>query len=343
MEDPGPVALREYTTLRLGGPCRRLLVPADEAELVHAVRALDAAGEPVLLLGGGSNLLVADSGFAGAAVRLTTRGIHVESRDGTVEVTVAAGEPWDPFVARAVEEGWSGVEALSGIPGLVGATPVQNVGAYGQEVAQTVTGVRALDRTTGSVVDLGSQACGFGYRTSAFRGNDRFVVLSVSVRLERSPAGAPVRYVELSRTLGVEPGVRPPAADVRAAVLELRRSKGMVLDADDHDTWSAGSFFTNPVLDADRAARLAPGAPRFPQPDGSVKTSAAWLIEQAGFPRGYGHGDARISTKHSLALTNRGSSTTAELLALAREIRDGVRRVFDVTLEPEPRLVGVAL
>jgi UDP-N-acetylmuramate dehydrogenase len=345
VEELGPVPLRSFTTLRLGGPCRRMLVPDSEAELVEAVRDLDAAGEPVLLLGGGSNLVLADSGFAGTVVRLATRGISVvEAADqDRVVVRAAAGESWDALVEHAVADDCAGIEALSGIPGLVGATPVQNVGAYGQEVAETVVSVRTLDRETGEITEEAPAALGFGYRSSRLRGTDRWVVLAVTFALRRSTLARPVRYAELAQALGIEVGGQAPASDVRAAVLELRRSKGMVLDPDDHDTWSVGSFFTNPLLEADQAVRLPPGAPRFEQPDGRVKSSAAWLIDQAGFPRGYGHGDARISSKHTLALTNRGSSTTAEVIALAREIRDGVERAFGVTLEPEPRLVGVNL
>jgi UDP-N-acetylmuramate dehydrogenase len=254
-----------------------------------------------------------------------------------------AGVDWDHAVALAVDEGYAGIEALSGIPGRVGAAPIQNVGAYGQEVAQTIARVRALDRTTGDVVELGPAACEFAYRDSLFKRTGRYVVLSVALGLERSRLGTPVRYAELARALGVEVGDRAPLPDVRSAVLDLRRRKGMVLDADDHDTWSAGSFFTNPVLAADDAARLPAEAPRWPERDGRVKTSAAWLIEHAGYAKGYGDGRARVSSKHTLALTNRGDATTGELLALAREIRDGVRAAFGVELVNEPVLVGATL
>jgi len=247
-------------------------------------------------------------------------------------------------VRLTVDEGYAGIEALSGIPGRAGAAPIQNVGAYGQEVAETVGWVRALDRTTHDVVLLDPAECAFGYRTSAFkRAPERYVVLAVAFALEHSRDGAPVRYAELARSLGVEVGTRVPSADVRAAVLALRAAKGMVLDPADHDTWSAGSFFTNPLLDPSAADRLPAAAPRWPERDGRVKTSAAWLIEQAGFTRGYGEGAARISTKHTLALTNRGGATTADLLALAREVRDGVRSRFGVELVNEPVLVGATL
>ena len=260
-----------------------------------------------------------------------------------VRVTVEAGEPWDAFVARCVADGLSGVEFLSGVPGLAGATPIQNVGAYGQEVAETITGVRVLDRSAGQVRDLSPDQCRFTYRNSAFKGNDRYVVLAVTFRLRRSRLSAPVAYAEVARTLGVAAGERVPLEEARATVLGLRAGKGMVLAESDHDTWSAGSFFTNPLVSEETAARLPESAPRWPGGDGRVKVSAAWLIEHAGFGKGYGGGRAGISTKHTLALTNRGGATTAELLALAREIRDGVAAGFGIELAHEPVLVGVTL
>ncbi|SER14633.1 UDP-N-acetylmuramate dehydrogenase [Microlunatus flavus] len=339
------VPLATQTTLRVGGPARDYVEVTSATELVAVVRALDAAGEPVLVLGGGSNLLVGDAGFDGTVVKVATRGVadDVAACSGAV-LTVAAGEPWDPFVALTVERGFSGLEALSGIPGSVGATPIQNVGAYGAEVGQHITTVRTLDRSTGKVRTLFAVECGFGYRSSVFKAHPgRYVVLDVTFQLRLGSLSAPVRYAELARVLGVEAGARVPAAEVREAVLRLRSSKGMVLDDVDPDTWSAGSFFTNPVLDEAAAAGLPEGAPRYPQPDGQVKTSAAWLIERAGFGRGFGDGPARLSTKHTLALTNRGSAHASDVLALAREVRDGVRRAYGITLEPEPVLVGCEL
>lgn len=339
------VPLATRTTLRVGGPARDYVEVTSATELVAVVRALDAAGEPVLVLGGGSNLLVGDTGFDGTVVQVATRGVSddVAACSGAV-LTVAAGEPWDPFVALTVERGFSGLEALSGIPGSVGATPIQNVGAYGAEVGQHITTVRTLDRSTGNVRTLFAVECGFGYRSSVFKAQPgRYVVLDVTFQLRLGSLSAPVRYAELARALGVEVGARVPATEVREAVLRLRGSKGMVLDDDDPDTWSAGSFFTNPVLDEAAAAELPEGAPRFPQPDGAVKTSAAWLIEHAGFGRGFGDGPARLSTKHTLALTNRGSAHASDVLALAREVRDGVRSAYGITLEPEPVLVGCEL
>lgn len=343
MRETAGVPLAGRTTLRLGGPARRLVETTTDDEVVEAVRAADRAGEPVLLLGGGSNLVVGDAGFPGTAVAIGTRGVRVRAGTDVVDVDVAAGEPWDDLVDLAGHEGWAGLEALSGIPGLVGATPVQNVGAYGQEVADTVVAVRVLDRATGERGTLAAADCGFGYRHSAFRGSDRWVVLGVRFRLARSATSAPVRYAELARAMDVAVGDTAPIGQVRAAVLALRRGKGMVLDPADPDTVSAGSFFTNPVLDPPQADPLPPDAPRWPAPDGRVKVSAAWLIEQAGFRRGHAHGTAAISGKHTLALVNRGGTSAADLLALAREVRDGVRDRFGVELRPEPLLVGCSL
>jgi UDP-N-acetylmuramate dehydrogenase len=343
-----PERLADHTTLRLGGPARTWVRATSETELVDAVRRADEVGENVLVLAGGSNLVVADEGFEGTVVEIATTGVSADHEGddptcGGVLVTVAAGESWDRFVAQAVERGWVGVEALSGIPGSVGATPIQNVGAYGQEVAQTLARVRVWDRVLKGVRTFAATDCGFGYRTSRFKKDPgRHVVLEVTFQFRAGDLGAPVEYAELARTLGVEPGARAPMTDVRQAVLELRRSKGMVLDPEDHDTWSAGSFFTNPVVAADRVPE---GAPAWPQddPPGGVKTSAAWLIEHAGFGKGYGAGAVRLSTKHTLALTNRGGATTAELLALARELRDGVESRFGIRLVNEPVLVGCEL
>jgi UDP-N-acetylmuramate dehydrogenase len=347
------VPLAELTTLRLGGPARRLVEVESAADLVDAVAAADRAGEPVLVLAGGSNLVIADAGFEGLVVRVATRGVERHGGDGRIRLTIAAGEPWDDLVARCVDEGLAGVECLAGIPGSAGATPIQNVGAYGQEIAQTLVSVRAFDREAGEIVVLDRARCGFGYRSSAFKGSTRHLILDFTVELEASPAGRPVAYAQLAAELDVEVGERPPQSEVRQAVLALRRAKGMVVDPDDPDSVSAGSFFTNPILAAidfhelerRAVARLGAGTrpPCWSEPDGDVKTSAAWLIERAGYGRGYGTGAVGISTKHSLALVNRGGATTAELLALARELRDGVRETFGITLAPEPTLVGVRL
>lgn len=338
------VDLSAFTTLRVGGPARRLVTVTTEAELIECVRDLDAAAEPLLVLGGGSNLLVADAGFDGTVVRIATTGISadVSACSGSI-VTAAAGEDWDEFVAYTVEQEFSGLEALSGIPGLVGATPIQNVGAYGSDVSQTVETVRTWDRQTNQRKTFTSADCGFGYRTSRFKSEPgRYLVLSVTFQLRLGTLSAPIRYTELAKRLDVEIGQRVDTSRVREAVLALRAGKGMVLDADDPDTWSAGSFFTNPILDPDQADRLPKAAPRYPADEG-VKTSAAWLIEHSGFGRGFGDGAATLSTKHTLALTNRGGADAEAVLSLARQVRDGVRATFGIDLVPEPVLVGCEL
>jgi UDP-N-acetylmuramate dehydrogenase len=319
-----------------------MVVAETEADLIDSVAAADAAGERLTILGGGSNVVVADDGLPGTVVLARTRGIDVSVDDcAGAWVTVAAGEPWDDVVARAVAEEWSGIEALSGIPGLTGATPIQNVGAYGQEVADTIARVTAYDRVAGCTEVIAAGDCGFAYRTSRFKADPRYVILSVTFQLPLGALSAPIGYAELATRLGVSVGERAPSRDVREAVLELRRGKGMVLNPADHDTWSVGSFFTNPIVEA---GRVPVGAPAWSQPDGSIKTSAAWLVEQAGFPRGYPDGGAaRLSTKHTLAITNRGSASTADVLRLAREVRNGVRERFGIVLVPEPVLLGCIL
>ena len=337
-------ALANHTTFRLGGPARRFVEATTEKQLIDTVADCDSRGEPVLVLGGGSNVLIADEGFDGTVVKVATRGVRAEAADCSgAQLEVAAGETWDDLVARAVAAHWSGMETLSGIPGSVGAVPIQNVGAYGAEVATLIQRVRTWDRAEGAIRTFAAAECGFGYRDSRFkREKGRHLVLRVDFQLPLGELGQPVRYPELARALGVEVGQRAPAARVRETVLAIRRRKGMVLDANDHDTWSAGSFFTNPILTPEQAASLPAEAPRFPAGEG-VKTSAAWLIQHAGFPAGHGSGPARLSTRHVLALTNRGHATTADVLALAREIRDGVRERFGITLVPEVNLVGVSI
>ena len=340
--------LADHTTLRLGGPAGRYLEAYTESDVVDAVRAADRAGEPVLVLAGGSNLVVADEGFPGLVVHVRTRGI---TRSGPV-VRVEAGEDWDGFVASCVTDGLAGVECLSGIPGSVGATPIQNVGAYGQEVADVLSSVRVLDRRSAAIEEWDPRHCGFGYRDSVFkREPGRWVVLSVSFALTESGRSMPIRYAELARSLRVEVGETAPLAAVRDAVLALRAGKGMVLDPTDPDTRSAGSFFTNPILAPEVFEQLCArvrerlgddaAPPSWPEADGRVKTSAAWLIERAGFAKGHGDPDTvAISSKHTLALTNRGRGTTAALVALAREIASGVHDAFGVDLVPEPVFVG---
>nr|WP_203731708.1 UDP-N-acetylmuramate dehydrogenase [Streptomyces sp. SID12501] len=339
------------TTFRLGGPADRLITATTDAEVIAAVREADDSGTPLLVIGGGSNLVIGDKGFAGTALRIATTGVRL---DGT-GVELAAGEVWTDAVARTVEAGLAGIECLAGIPGSAGATPIQNVGAYGQEVSSTITEVVAYDRVTRETVTLTGAECAFSYRHSRFKAEpERHVVLRVRFALEDADGlSAPLKYAETARALGVEPGERVPLEAARETVLKLRAGKGMVLDPEDHDTWSAGSFFTNPILtDAEFAvfhARVAErlGAdavpPAYPAGEGRTKTSAAWLIDKAGFTKGYGTGPARISTKHTLALTNRGRATTEDLLALAREVVAGVRDAFGVTLVNEPVTVGVSL
>ncbi|MGZ4305781.1 MAG: UDP-N-acetylmuramate dehydrogenase [Solirubrobacteraceae bacterium] len=347
------VPLSELTTLRVGGPARRLVTAATVEEVIEVVAGADAAGEALLIIAGGSNLLIGDQGFDGTVVQMALGGIAIGETGDGVRLVAGAGEPWDRVVAACVDAGLAGVECLSGIPGSTGATPIQNVGAYGQDVSETVVSVSAYDRRSQTVVELEPGQCGFGYRTSAFKGSDRYVVLRVAFALDRSPLARGIRYAELARALGVEPGGRPSLGATREAVLELRRGKGMVIDPDDPDSVSAGSFFLNPILSREaftsvqrRAAqRLGEGTqvPVWPDADGSVKTSAAWLIEHAGFHRGYGNGRAGISSKHTLAIVNRGGASSEELVAVAREMRDGVQDAFGVELHPEPTLVGIEL
>jgi UDP-N-acetylmuramate dehydrogenase len=353
--EPSPSAtpLAALTTLRLGGPARRLVRAGTAEEIVAAVREADAAGEHLLVVGGGSNLVVGDDGFDGTVVHLESRGHTVERHDGGALLRVEAGQDWDELVAATVDAGLGGLECLSGIPGCAGATPVQNVGAYGVETSDLLVDVTLYDRGTDRVVTVPAAELGLGYRTSRLKHGHREVVLAARFRLTTDGLSAPIRYAELARTLGVEPGTRAPVAPVRQAVLDLRRGKGMVLDEADHDTWSAGSFFTNPVVGpdvADEVARRVAAADQrpvtaWPTTGGHVKLSAAALIERAGVPRGHPGPAAavRVSTRHTLALTHRGGGTTAELLALARDVRDRVEKAFGVRLVPEPVLVGCAL
>ncbi|OFI37545.1 UDP-N-acetylenolpyruvoylglucosamine reductase [Arthrobacter sp. SW1] len=350
--------LSDLTTAAVGGPAARYLEACSEAEIIDAVRSTDAAGEKLLIVGGGSNLLVADSGYPGTVLKIASEGFTVNSEDscGGVSVVVQAGHNWDAFVEHAVLHAWSGVEALSGIPGATGATPVQNVGAYGADVSQTIASVRTWDRENNAVKTFSNSELKFGYRDSILKqstteGSPRYVVLSVEFQLPLGRMSAPIRYAELARVLGVEPGKRAYANDVRREVLRLRASKGMVLDPADRDTYSTGSFFTNPVVPVTDAGELPENAPRYPAgTDGLVKLSAAWLIEHAGFAKGYGldpesvsGGRASLSTKHTLAITNRGNASAEDMAAVAREVRRGVVERFGIELHPEPLLIGLEL
>lgn len=341
------VNLASLTSLRVGGPAHSVVEVERSADLVSLVADCDRRGEPLLILGGGSNVVICDQGFDGTVALVRTRGVLTRDEGDQATVRAEAGEPWDLLVAYLVAEGLSGVEALSGIPGRTGATPIQNVGAYGQELASVADGVEVFDRHLGEVCWLTADECGFGYRSSRFKLEpERFVILAVQLILERSGLGAAISYAELAQALDANTGDRPPARLVRRAVLGLRRSKGMVLDIADHDTWSTGSFFTNPVLAASAAASLPADAPQWPLPDGRVKVSAAWLIEHAGIRRGTGvrpGAAALVSARHTLALTNRGTASAADVLELARHVRERVREAWNIELEPEPVLVGCQL
>jgi len=339
--------LAPLTTLELGGPARWFFEARTRPELAGALLWAAEQGLPVAVLGGGSNLVVSDAGFPGLVVRLALRGLVVQAGGGSVRLSVAAGEPWDWVVARSVDENLAGLECLSGIPGTAGATPIQNVGAYGQEVAEVVEEVRVLDRASLREATLGADECGFSYRSSSFRSEpERFVVLAVTFRLR--PGGPPtVCYDDVERALG-DRAAAATLGEVRETVLSLRRGKSMLADPDDPNRRSAGSFFTNPVVSPETADRVSGRAValgfaeprRFPAAGGWVKLAAAWLVEHAGFPRGLRRGAVGLSSRHALALVHHGGGTTAELLALAREIRSGVEARFAVRLTPEPVFLG---
>lgn len=350
--------LSDLTTAAVGGPAGKYVEARTEAEIIEAVRAADAAGEQLLIIGGGSNLLISDDGFPGTVLKIASEGFTVNAEDscGGVSVVVQAGHNWDALVKHAVLHAWSGIEALSGIPGATGATPVQNVGAYGADVSQTIAAVRTWDRERNAVKTFTNSELKFGYRDSVLKqttvsGSPRYVVLTVEFQLPLGRMSAPIRYAELARVLGVEQGKRAYSNDVRREVLRLRASKGMVLDPADRDTYSTGSFFTNPIVPSSVADGLPENAPRYPGgSDGAVKLSAAWLIDNAGFGKGFGledgsvsGGRASLSTKHTLAITNRGSASATDMVAIAREVRAGVVGRFGIELHPEPLLIGLSL
>jgi UDP-N-acetylmuramate dehydrogenase len=349
------VPLAPLSTLQVGGPARFYARATDRDTVEAGVAWAEARGLSLFVLGGGSNVVIADEGYPGLVLHVLPGGIETRRSDGEVVVRAGAGVEWDDLVATATRNGWAGIECLSGIPGRVGATPIQNVGAYGQDVSETITAVLAFDVVARTAVTLGNEECAFGYRSSRFKGPDRnrYVILAVEYRLR--PGGAPaVRYPDVQRHLA-ELGVSAPSlAQVREAVIEVRRRKSMVLDPADPNARSVGSFFMNPVVSEETRAAVqesavrmnAAGAeamPGWPVAGGGVKLSAAWLIERAGFPRGYGKGNAGISANHPLALVNRGGATAREVVGLAREIRDRVRTAFGVSLVPEPVFVNVSL
>lgn len=361
--------LANHTTARVGGPASTWVTASTEEELIAAIADADAAETPLLILAGGSNMLVADAGFPGTVVHLVTEGIEiVESRDEYVCVRIAAGHEWDAVVAWSVAEGLTGIEALSGIPGSTGATPVQNVGAYGADISKTLISVRAWDRQSNCIVTLTGDELEFGYRDSVikrtiassttdfYKASPRWIVLSVDLQLVKTGTSAPILYPQLARALNVELEQSAPLERIRQTVLDLRGSKGMVLQSHDHDTWSTGSFFTNPIVPIEVAETLPADAPRFPHHEAgntadTVKLSAAWLIDHAGYHKGFGlnnepntvNGRASLSTKHTLALTNRGTASTQDLVQIATVVRDGVAAQWGIRLVPEPVLIGVQL
>lgn len=339
--------LSQLTTLRVGGPARELFSPATTEELVSVAREIWAGGEEWLALGGGSNIVVGDDGFDGQVIRVITRGISQLARsEDSVVVRVQAGEPWDGLVEHCVDGGLAGIEALAGIPGSCGAAPVQNIGAYGQELADTLVAVDFLDYLTGERSTIPAADLDFGYRTSVFKRGRRGIVLSIDLRLsDASGLSRPVEFAQLATALGVSLGDRIPVAAAQTAVLALRRAKGMVLDPADPDSVSAGSFFTNPIVGESFARGLPAAAPRFRSEPGLVKLSAAWLIERAGIPRGFSLPGSRagISSKHTLAIVNLGGASASDVAELSRFVRERVRNEFGVALQPEPVAVGVSL
>ena len=337
--------LAHYTSLRVGGPAQKFVHATTEQELIDAVNTADKAGEPVLIIGGGSNVLIGDQGFNGTVIRVETKGnsYQFDACSGGM-ITVNSGENWDEFVQWIISKGFADLETLSGIPGTVGGAPIQNIGAYGHEVCEVIARVRTWDRKINGIKTFTNQDCEFGYRTSRFkREKDRYVVLDVTFQLRKGEMSLPIKYQELASYLGVQLGDRALVEDVRQAVLALRAAKGMVLNENDPDSWSAGSFFVNPILSADIAAKLPSDAPRWPQPDGRIKTSAAWLMEKSGVKKGEEHEGARVSTKHVLALVNSGSAKASDIAALAKTARAQVQKVFGITLEPEVHFVGLSL
>ena len=338
-------ALSNFTTLKVGGPAQKIVHAHTEDELVEFVKAADKAGEQVLILGGGSNLLISDAGFAGTVIRVESKGnaLDYDACSGGM-IEVSAGEDWDKFVALTIEKGFADLESLSGIPGTIGGAPIQNIGAYGHEVSETIARVKAYDRTKGEITTFTNEQCRFSYRNSVFKAEaGRYVILNVTFQLRKGEQSLPITYAELAKFLSINIGDRAPVVEVRKAVLQLRGRKGMLIDAGDVNSNSAGSFFVNPILNKEIADKLPLDAPRWPQTDGRVKTSAAWLMEHAGVSKGEKLAGAQISSKHVLALTNSGDATAGDIVELAKMARAKVFEKFGVKLEAEVQLVGLDL
>ena len=335
--------LRDYTSLRVGGPAKNFVEVRTEVQIIEAIEA--AGDTPVLIIGGGTNILVSDSGFEGTVIRISNNSLEAEvDACSGATLVIGAGENWEKFVETTINRGFAGLETLSGIPGTVGAAPIQNIGAYGHEVSEFITRVRTYDRKEKALKTFTNSECQFGYRNSLFKATPgRYVVLDVGFQLRVGEDTTPILYGELAKKLGIEVGDKSTVIATRKAVLELRQAKGMLLVPQDRDSWSAGSFFTNPIITADLAAMLPEGAPKWLLDDGRVKTSAAWLIENSGIHKGDAHGGAKVSSKHVLALTNAGNATAQDIAELANIARKSVKDKFGITLEAEVNLVGLSL
>ena len=335
--------LSNYTSLRVGGSAGKFIEVSTESEIISAIES--AGDKPILIMGAGTNMLVSDAGFDGTVIRISNNNLEseIDACSGAT-LKIGAGENWDHFVATTISRGFAGLETLSGIPGTVGAAPIQNIGAYGHEASEFITRVRTYDRKEKKLTTFTSSECGFSYRSSRFKTEkDRYVILDVSFQLRIGEETTPIIYAELAEALGIKVGEKAPVVKTRKVTLELRSKKGMLLNPADRDSWSAGSFFTNPIVDAEIAAQLPADAPRWPQADGRIKISAAWLMENAGVHKGDSIQGARISTKHVLALTNAGNATAADIATLARNAQIKVKEVFGITLEPEVNLIGLNL
>lgn len=337
--------LSDYTSFRVGGPAQEIVNASNEAEIVAGVQKADEEGKKILILGSGTNVLISDEGFNGVVIRVASTEVEAEvDACSGATLIIGAGEIWDSFVETTIKRGYAGLETLSGIPGTVGAAPIQNIGAYGHEVSEFITRVRTYDRKEKQIKTFTNAECEFTYRSSRFKLEpDRYVVLDVGFQLRIGEMTTPIHYSELAWALSTVVGGRASVVATREQTLKLRESKGMLLNSKDHDAWSAGSFFTNPIVAPEVASKLPQDAPRWIQSDGRVKISAAWLIEHSGVHKGDEHSGARISSKHVLALTNSGNATAADIAALAKEVMKKVEEVFGIILEPEVNLVGLTL